>query len=180
MRSYVILSVFPTGVFTKVYTTYLLSSGLYGFSRIELKETIFIICCTIFSLFFLLGLKEFQQHIILQYFSHFSHRVFEEELIQRLESEEQALCIVNTKKSAQRIYQSIKDKGVYHLSTSMYPAHRKRVLDEIRERLKKQEKCVVVSTSLVEAGVDLDFQTVYRQLAGADSFISSLKIYVKH
>ena len=55
----------------------------------------------------------------------------------------------------------------------MYPAHRKRVLDEIRERLKKQEKCVVVSTSLVEAGVDLDFQTVYRQLAGADSMIQA-------
>lgn len=101
------------------------------------------------------------------------NKLSEEELIQRLESEEQALCIVNTKKSAQRIYQSIKNKGVYHLSTSMYPAHRKRVLDEIRERLKKQEKCVVVSTSLVEAGVDLDFQTVYRQLAGADSMIQA-------
>ena len=59
MRSYVILSVFPTGVFGKVYMTYLLSSKLYEFSRIELKETITIICCIIFSLFFPLGLKEF-------------------------------------------------------------------------------------------------------------------------
>lgn len=75
MRSYVILSVFPTGVFRKVYTTYLLSSKLYGFSRIELKETIIIICCIIFSLFFPLGLKEFQQHI-LHHSSYFSHKVF--------------------------------------------------------------------------------------------------------
>lgn len=59
MRSYVILSVFLTGVFGKVYTTYLLSSKLYEFSRIELKETMTIICCTIFSLFFPPGLKEF-------------------------------------------------------------------------------------------------------------------------
>ena len=71
MRSYVILSVFPTGVFRKVYTTYLLSSKLYGFSRIELKDTITIICCIIFSLFFPLGLKEFSQHM-----EHLSPHIF--------------------------------------------------------------------------------------------------------
>lgn len=48
----------------------------------------------------------------------------------------------------------------------MYPKHRKRVLKRIRERLKNNEKCIVISTSLVEAGVDLDFATVYRQIAG--------------
>lgn len=101
------------------------------------------------------------------------NKITQGELIQRLEQEDQALCIVNTKKRAQDIYQHIKGEGVYHLSTSMYPVHRKKVLDEIRERLQKQEKCIVVSTSLVEAGVDLDFQTVYRQLAGADSIIQA-------
>ena len=94
-------------------------------------------------------------------------------MIQRLEAEEQALCIVNTKKCAQSIYQQIENEYVYHLSTAMYPAHRKRVLNQIRERLQKQERCIVVSTSLVEAGVDLDFQTVYRQLAGVDSMIQA-------
>lgn len=100
-------------------------------------------------------------------------RISEEELIQRINKENRALCILNTKKCAQRIYQSIKGEGIYHLSTSMYPVHRKRVLNLIRERLQKQEKCVVISTSLVEAGVDLDFQTVYRQLAGVDSVIQA-------
>ena len=101
------------------------------------------------------------------------NKITQIELIQRLQQENQALCILNTKKRAQNIYQSIKGEGVYHLSTSMYPVHRKRVLNVIRERLHKQEKCIVVSTSLVEAGVDLDFQTVYRQLAGADSIIQA-------
>lgn len=101
------------------------------------------------------------------------NRISEEELVQRLIVEEQALCIINTKKRAQRIYQRIKGEGVYHLSTAMYPVHRKRVLNEIRERLQNCQRCVLISTSLVEAGVDLDFQRVYRQLAGADSVIQA-------
>lgn len=96
-----------------------------------------------------------------------------EQLIECLNDEESALCIVNTKKLAQEIYKEIKREGVYHLSTSMYPKHRKKVLKEIRERLNKHEKCIVISTSLVEAGVDLDFMTVYRQLAGIDSVIQA-------
>ena len=99
--------------------------------------------------------------------------VTEESLIERLKGEEQALCIVNTKKKAQILYQKMKKEGVYHLSTTMYPKHRRRVLEQIRERLRRGEKCVVISTSLVEAGVDLDFCTVYRQLAGVDSMIQA-------
>lgn len=94
-------------------------------------------------------------------------------LIAKVKEEYQALCIVNTKKRAQSLYKELKGEGVYHLSTSMYPVHRKRVLDEIRKRLQKNEKCIVVSTSLVEAGVDLDFQSVYRELAGVDSMIQA-------
>lgn len=99
--------------------------------------------------------------------------VTENFLIEQLEEEWKALCIVNTKKRAQRLYKELKGEGVYHLSTSMYPVHRKRVLDEIRKRLQKNERCIVVSTSLVEAGVDLDFQSVYRELAGVDSMIQA-------
>lgn len=95
------------------------------------------------------------------------------DLIERLEDEHCALCIVNTKKLAQELYKELEGEGVYHLSTSMYPKHRKRVLDEIRKRLKQKEGCVVVSTSLVEAGVDLDFAHVYRQTAGVDSMIQA-------
>ena len=99
--------------------------------------------------------------------------VTEEELQARLSEEWQALCVVNTRKRAQSLYQSLKGDGVYHLSTTMYPKHRRRILETIRDRLRNGEKCVVISTSLVEAGVDLDFQTVYRQLAGIDSVIQA-------
>ena len=101
--------------------------------------------------------------------------VTEEEMAEKLQQEWHALCIVNTRKRAQRLYEQLQGEGVYHLSTSMYPAHRKRVLAGIRERLddKKGKKCIVISTSLVEAGVDLDFTSVYRELAGVDSIIQA-------
>ena len=56
--------------------------------------------------------------------------ITENELIERLMKEQQALCILNTKKRTQKIYQEIKGEGVYHLSTSMYPVHRKKVMSE--------------------------------------------------
>ena len=94
-------------------------------------------------------------------------------LIERLKKETQALCILNTKKLAQTIYKQLDGEGIYHLSAFMYPAHRKRVLDTIRKRLKDGKKCILISTSLVEAGVDLDFQSVYRQINGIDSVIQA-------
>lgn len=100
-------------------------------------------------------------------------KISEETLLERLRTEHQALCIVNTKKSAQKLYQEMSEEGVYHLSTLMYPVHRKAVLKKIRARLKMGEKCILIATSLVEAGVDLDFQSVYRQLAGIDSVIQA-------
>lgn len=99
--------------------------------------------------------------------------VSEEELIEKLEQEYQALCIVNTKKRAQKIYQTMKGEGVFHLSTTMYPKHRRRVLEKVRTLLENGDKCILISTSLVEAGVDLDFHSVYRQLSGVDSMIQA-------
>ena len=100
-------------------------------------------------------------------------KLSEETLEENLLKETQVLCIVNTKKKAQKIYKAIKGEGVYHLSTSMYPKHRKRMLKQIKERLDEGKKCIVIATSLVEAGVDLDFCTVYRQIAGMDSIIQA-------
>lgn len=97
----------------------------------------------------------------------------EEELLERLKEEYQVLCIVNTKKRAQKLYRELQGEGVYHLSTSMCPRHRKAVLQKIRQCLEGEKRCVVIATSLVEAGVDLDFRTVYRQLAGVDSIIQA-------
>ena len=99
--------------------------------------------------------------------------VGQEMFLERLKEEYQVLCIVNTKKRAQKLYREMQGEGVYHLSTSMCPKHRKIVLKEIRQCLENKKKCVVIATSLVEAGVDLDFRTVYRQLAGVDSMIQA-------
>ncbi len=97
----------------------------------------------------------------------------DETLAQELGSQKQALCIVNTKKHAQVLYARLKRDGTFHLSTLMTPSHRKRKLDEIRQRLKNGETCRVVSTSLIEAGVDVDFPLVYREEAGLDSEIQA-------
>jgi CRISPR-associated endonuclease/helicase Cas3 len=96
----------------------------------------------------------------------------DDELARHIAAEKQVLCIVSTKAQARALFERLRGGGgVYHLSTNMYPEHRRRVLAEIRERLKDESKppCRVVSTSLVEAGVDLDFPVVYRAMAGLDS-----------
>ena len=94
-------------------------------------------------------------------------------LVERLACQEQVLCIVNTRKAAQEIYELLPGEGRFHLSTLMYPVHRQRVLRIIRERLKKGLACRVVSTSLIEAGVDIDFPAVYREMAGLDSILQA-------
>ncbi len=92
------------------------------------------------------------------------------ELATRLSGEPQVLCIVSTKPRARTIFEKLqKEEGVFHLSTNMYPIHRREVLGNIRMRLKHKKTCIVISTSLVEAGVDLDFPVVYRAMAGLDS-----------
>lgn len=96
-------------------------------------------------------------------------KMSDEELAEALNQESQVLCIVNTRKAAQRIYDLLPREGSFHLSTLMYPAHRKEVLSTIRQRLEDGLTCRVVSTSLIEAGVDVDFPAVYRELAGLDS-----------
>lgn len=93
----------------------------------------------------------------------------DEALAEDLHGQKQALCIVNTRKAAQTLYALLPEDGRYHLSTLMYPAHRKQVLETIRNRLKQGLPCRVVSTSLIEAGVDVDFPMVWREVAGLDS-----------
>lgn len=97
----------------------------------------------------------------------------EEQLVSRLQGLKQVLCVLNSRKRVQRVFGKLEGEGMFHLSTYMYPIHRKRVLKEIRNHLEKKLPCKVVATSLVEAGVDFDFQTVYRELAGMDSVIQA-------
>lgn len=96
-----------------------------------------------------------------------------ETVAERINGQKQALCIVNSRKSAQKIYSLLDPEGAFHLSTLMYPAHRKAVLIEIRTRLEDGLPCRVVSTSLIEAGVDVDFPAVFREEAGLDSILQA-------
>ena len=94
----------------------------------------------------------------------------DEELADRLNECRQVLCIVNTRKHARQLYERLSDKeGRFHLSALMCPAHRTEVLDRIRAALAKGDPCRVISTQLVEAGVDIDFPVVFRSIAGVDS-----------
>jgi hypothetical protein len=82
----------------------------------------------------------------------------------------QALCIVNSRSHARELYKLVADReGVFHLSACMCPKHRSEELDKIRCALKEDNECLVISTQLVEAGVDLDFPVVFRAAAGLDS-----------
>lgn len=83
-----------------------------------------------------------------------------------------SLIIVNSRKAAREMYKLLSGKK-HHLSTYMTPNDRSDVISKIRADLEKGEKISVVSTSLVEAGVDLDFEAVFRQLAGLDNILQS-------
>lgn len=96
-----------------------------------------------------------------------------EALAGQLNGQKQVLCIVNTRKSARTVYDRLEGEGSFHLSTLMYPAHRRAQLAEIRRRLKAGLPCRVVSTSLIEAGVDVDFPAVWREEAGLDSILQA-------
>ncbi len=94
----------------------------------------------------------------------------EDEVAGCLLENEQALCVVNTRPEARRLYERIRHaEGAFHLSALMCPEHRSRKLDEIRRRLEDGLPCRLVSTRLIEAGVDIDFPVVLRALAGIDS-----------
>jgi CRISPR-associated endonuclease/helicase Cas3 len=94
----------------------------------------------------------------------------EEEIAAQLRQEHQVLCVVSTRNQALALFEQIKDSGnAFHLSALMYPLHRRKILETIRERLRLGQACRVVSTQLIEAGVDVDFPVVCRSLAGMDS-----------
>ena len=98
----------------------------------------------------------------------------DEALVSQLQQRRQVLCVVNSRRQAQELYQALGEgEGNYHLSTTMIPADRKRILQEIRARLRNGQDCRVISTSLIEAGVDVDFPEVYRAIAGLDSIIQA-------
>ncbi len=91
-------------------------------------------------------------------------------LASQLSDRDQVLCIVNNRRHARALFERIADRpGACHLTTLMFAKHRSRVLDDVRKRLRDGRPCRLVSTSLIEAGVDVDFPTVLRAEAGLDA-----------
>ena len=87
-------------------------------------------------------------------------------LAERVMAERQALVILDNRRHAQALYARV--AGSVHLSTFMTGAHRRAVLADVRKRLVAGEVVRLISTSLIEAGVDIDFPVVFRAMAGLD------------
>ena len=103
-------------------------------------------------------------------------------IVRSVEEIGDVLCIVNLTAQARDLYKAVveqtqtseRDARVVHLSTKMCPAHRKEILKEVREELKRhkdhpEQRLICISTQLIEAGVDVSFPVVYRALAGFSS-----------
>ena len=100
------------------------------------------------------------------------------ELAQELSQLDSALCIVNSRRDASQLYQALLETGketqdLIHLSRNMCSAHLKERIAEIRHRLKAGIPTIVISTQLIEAGVDIDLPIVYRAMSGLDSIVQA-------
>jgi CRISPR-associated endonuclease/helicase Cas3 len=96
------------------------------------------------------------------------------EIAARFAGQPQMLCIVNNRRHARELFDLLKSdpktsEGAMHLTTLMCPVHRRQVLEAVRARLARQEPVRLVATSLIEAGVDVDFPEVWRAITGIDS-----------
>ena len=103
------------------------------------------------------------------------HQSSYDDIAKRMMKYNRVLCIVNSRRAAKEIYDRLPIEDYnYHLSRLMCPIHVRETITEISERLKNpQNKIRVVSTQLIEAGVDIDFPVVLRQEIGLDSILQS-------
>lgn len=101
------------------------------------------------------------------------NQLSDEKLASNINELDQVLVIVNTRNHAQKLYEWLPKDNLFHLSAKMCSAHRSKILDQIRLKLKNNEPCKVISTQLIECGVDISFPVVYRSLTGIDSIAQS-------
>ena len=95
-----------------------------------------------------------------------------QEIADELKEQRQVLCVVNSRCDCRELF-DLMPSGTFHLSASMCGAHRSKVIAAIKTALKAGEEIRVVSTQLVEAGVDVDFPVVYRAFTGLSSIAQS-------
>ena len=98
------------------------------------------------------------------------------DLLALIENAPRSLTILNNRRHARELFDMARARhidGLVHLSTAMMPAHRRLVLDRIREKLAYGAPCRLISTSVVEAGVDVDFPVVLRAMAGLDQIVQA-------
>lgn len=100
-------------------------------------------------------------------------KINDAKLMEKIDTHSQVLCIVNTRKHAKGLFDMIREKNSFHLSTLMCPTHRKETIFEIKDRLSRSQSCKVISTQIMEAGIDVDFPVGYRSLSGLDSIIQA-------
>lgn len=96
-----------------------------------------------------------------------------ERVAEEMEKLPQVLTIVNTKRDALTVFRHLHDPDALHLSTLMCGAHRRALLREVRLRLRHKKPCRLISTQLIEAGVDVDFPLVLRAMAPFDSILQA-------
>ncbi|WP_322786518.1 CRISPR-associated helicase Cas3' [Afifella pfennigii] len=101
----------------------------------------------------------------------FAGELSDEALVDTLKAHPQALVIVNSRRHALDLYRAAQAEGLdglVHLTTRQYAAHRREILKDVREHLRDGRPCRLIATSLIEAGVDVDFPAAWRAEAGLD------------
>lgn len=101
-----------------------------------------------------------------------------DELAKEMAETPEALCVVSSRRAAGALFVALDEmlsdtESLYHLSALMVPEHRTLTIANIRKRLALGQSCRVISTQLVEAGVDLDFPVVFREITGVDSMLQA-------
>lgn len=99
------------------------------------------------------------------------------EVAEQMAKNKQAMAVTNTREDARRLYENLQAESeggcIYHLSSNLCGAHRRQVLSEVKERLKNGSCCLLATTQVIEAGVDIDFPAVMRAVGPLDRIVQA-------